>query len=391
MTLARLAALALLAAALGVPLVSLADGPRTDGIDQIARAGALLTKASAALRAAGDDDNRLAALGRAVTAHEAALSALRAGLRAMAATERGMTGAIDAGAGRLHRTLAALQSLSRAPASALLAVRGGPLEATRAAMLMAAIAPELDRRVAALDHRLQALQSLRDRQQEARIEARNTLATLQELRAATADALGRRDRSGLVTRPELRRQAAAAAARARDLDGLATALRDLSLRDLGLRDAGIKPGAAISPAPLPVAGRVSARFGEPDPWDRPGHGWSIEAPAFAQVTAPWDATVRYAGPLIDYGQVVVLEPEPGYLVVIAGLAHVDRIAGETVLAGEKLGDLGGPLPTGDEILLEQAAGAGQIRQETFYLEIRRSGEPLDPADWFDVTRSEANR
>jgi septal ring factor EnvC (AmiA/AmiB activator) len=67
------------------------------------------------------------------------------------------------------------------------------------------------------------------------------------------------------------------------------------------------------------------------------------------------------------------------------------LSGETVLAGEKLGDLGGPLPTGDEILLEQAAGAGQIRQETFYLEIRRSGEPLDPADWFDVTRSEANR
>jgi hypothetical protein len=49
------------------------------------------------------------------------------------------------------------------------------------------------------------------------------------------------------------------------------------------------------------------------------------------------------------------------------------------------------MPTGDEILLEQAAGADQIRQETFYLEIRRSGEPLDPADWFDVTRSEANR
>jgi len=52
---------------------------------------------------------------------------------------------------------------------------------------------------------------------------------------------------------------------------------------------------------------------------------------------------------------------------------------------------GGPLPTGDEILLEQAAGAGQIRQETLYLEIRRSGKPLDPAGWFDATASEAIR
>ena len=376
MKLARLAALALLAAALCLPLASPADST-----DQIARARALLAEASRALRAARGDDTRLAALGHAVTAHEAALSALRAGLRAMAATERAMTGEIDAEAGKLRRTLAALQSLSRAPASALLAVRGGPLEATRAAMLMAAIAPELDRRVAALDQRLQALQALRDRQQEARTETRTTLAALQELRAETAEALGRRDRSGLVARTELRRQAHAAAASARDLDGLATALRD----------ADMASAAAFSPAPLPVAGRVIARFGEPDPWGRPGHGWSIEAPAFAQVTAPWDATVRYAGPLIDYGQVVVLEPEPGYLVVIAGLAHVDRSAGEAVLAGEKLGDLGGPLPTGDEILLEQAAEASQIRQETLYLEIRRSGTPLDPADWFDATGSEASR
>ncbi len=386
MKLPRLAAPALLAAALCIPLTSPADG-----IDRIAHARSLLAQASTALKAARDDDTRLAVLGHAVTAHEAALTALRAGLRAMAATERGMTGAIDAEARRLERLLAALQSISRAPASALLAARGGPLEATRSAMLMAAIAPELDRRVAALDRRLQALQALRDRQQEARTQTRNALAALQKLRAETAEALRRRDRSGLVARPELRRQARAAAARARDLDGLATALRDLGLRDLAPRDAGIKPGAAISPAPLPVAGRVSARFGEPDPWGRPGHGWSIEAPAFAQVTAPWDATIRYAGPLIDYGQVVVLEPQADYLVVIAGLAHVDRTAGEAVLAGEKLGDLGGSLPTGDEILLEQAAGGGQIRQETLYLEIRRSGKPLDPADWFDATGSEAIR
>jgi septal ring factor EnvC (AmiA/AmiB activator) len=246
-------------------------------------------------------------------------------------------------------------------------------------MLMAGITPELNRRVLALQQRLAALKSLRDRQEAARTDARAALATLQDLRAMTSEALGRRDGANLITRSELQSQAKGAAARARDLDGLAAALRN----------AGVKPGAAISIAPLPVAGKVSARFGEPDPWGRPGHGWSIVAPAFAQVTAPWDATVRYAGPLIDYRQVLVLEPKADYLVVIAGLAHIDRTAGEAVLAGEKLGDLGGPLPTGDEFLLDQTAGGGQIRQETLYLEIRRSGEPLDPADWFDATGSEA--
>jgi hypothetical protein len=50
---------------------------------------------------------------------------------------------------------------------------------------------------------------------------------------------------------------------------------------------------------------------------------------------------------------------------------------------------GGPHPTGDEILLEQTVGAGHIRQETLYQEIRRSAP--NPADWFDATASEAIR
>jgi septal ring factor EnvC (AmiA/AmiB activator) len=347
--------------------------------DPIDRARALLAEASAALRDARAEETRLAALGRAVTAHEAALAALRGGLRNMAATEQRMTGLIETEAGKLDRLLAALQSLSRAPSSVLIATPGGPLDATRAAMLMAGITPELNRRVAVLDDRLQALRDLRTRQETARNEARGALAALQELRARTADALGRRDRAGLAARSELRQQSGGAAQRARDLDGLAKALRDAELRATGI----------TRPAPLPVAGRISARFGEADPWGRPGHGWTIEAPAFAQVTAPWDATLRFAGPLTDYRQVVVLEPEAGYLLVLAGLGNVDRSAGEAVLAGEKLGDLGGALPTGDEFLLEDADRAGHITLERLYLEVRRLGEPLDPADWFDGNGSEA--
>ncbi len=371
-------AAAVILAVLGFSSVALADGT-----GELARARSLLARAGTLLDEAREEDMRLDALGRAVTAHEAALAALRAALRALAAEERAMTDRIDADAGRLAKLLAALQSISRAPSSALLAVRGGPLEATRAAMLMAGVTPELDRRVAELTGRLGTLRGLRAREEEARDAARDALAILQELRAATADALSRRDRAGLATRSALRDQAEEARERARDLDGLAGALAS----------AGIGPAPTALPgrAPLPLAGEVTATFGQPDPWGRPGHGWSVSAPAFAQVTAPWEGTVRYAGPLIDYGEIVVLEPATGYLLVIAGLAHVEREAGEIVLAGEKLGDLGGGLPSKDEILREAAIGGSQFQRETVYLELRRSGEPLDPAEWFDRTTSEASR
>ncbi len=342
----------------------------------LARAGTLLDAAQA-------EDMRLDALGRAVTAHEAALAALRAALRALTAEERSLTDRIDADAGRLAALLSALQSISRAPSSALLAVRGGPLEATRAAMLMAGVTPEIERRVSDLTGRLDTLRDLRSREEEARDAARTALAALQELRAATADALGRRDRAGLATRGMLRQQAESARDRARSLSDLSGELAGAEIPPA----AGGLPGRA----PLPVAGEVTAGFGQPDPWGRPGHGWSVTAPAFAQVTAPWDGTVRFAGPLIDYGHIVVLEPASGYLLVIAGLAQVEREAGEVVLAGEKLGDLGGNLPSDDEILRDGVIQEGPFRTETIYLELRQSGAPLDPAEWFEPVKSEASR
>ena len=51
------------------------------------------------------------------------------------------------------------------------------------------------------------------------------------------------------------------------------------------------------------------------------------------MTAPATATVRYAGPFLDYGYVVVLEPEPATMVVLAGLAQLNVAAGTVVEAG----------------------------------------------------------
>ena len=42
----------------------------------------------------------------------------------------------------------------------------------------------------------------------------------------------------------------------------------------------------------------------------------------ALVSAPAAATVRFQGPLLDYGQVVILEPAPDVLFVLAGLGQV---------------------------------------------------------------------
>jgi len=53
--------------------------------------------------------------------------------------------------------------------------------------------------------------------------------------------------------------------------------------------------------------------------------------------------------------------------------------------------MGGQVPATDEFLLDAATGDGHTGRKKLYVEIRRSGEPLDPAKWFDLTTSEARQ
>lgn len=355
-------------------------------LPEIENAKKALGIAEDALAKASSGKARLAALGKAVSAHEIALSAYRSGLRNMATRESRVLRQITADRERLENLLAALQSLSQAPDSALLAFPGGPVAAARGAGLMAEVSPVLDERITALRARLDALRQLRSSQEIVRIETRGTLATLQELRAKTAEALRKKQRRNLAPKSELKAQSEEAARQAKNIDELAATLEGAALTDTGILLTFTESRGFIQ---KPVTGSVAAEFGDPDPWGRAGYGLTLSAPAYAQVSAPWDGTIRYAGPLIDYGQVVVLEPEKDTLIVLAGLGRVDRLVGETVLAGERLGDLGGPIPASDEFLLEATTDRDEIREEKLYIELRRGGQPVDPGPWFDLTKQES--
>jgi len=100
------------------------------------------------------------------------------------------------------------------------------------------------------------------------------------------------------------------------------------------------------------------------------------------ITAPWPATVRYAGPFLDYGNVIILEPDAAYLMVLAGLDQVYVELGQILDQDEPIGLLGGSQPATEEFLIEASQGGGTIDQETLYIEIRKDGTPTDPARWF---------
>ena len=92
----------------------------------------------------------------------------------------------------------------------------------------------------------------------------------------------------------------------------------------------------------------------------------------ALVTAPAAATVRYAGELLDYGNVIILEPRAGTLLVIAGLDVVYVDTGTVVPGGSPLGLMPGADAEIGAILPQTGDGGGNDNTETLYIEVRRT-------------------
>jgi septal ring factor EnvC (AmiA/AmiB activator) len=92
--------------------------------------------------------------------------------------------------------------------------------------------------------------------------------------------------------------------------------------------------------------------------------------------------VRYAGPLLDYGNVVILEPEAGYLLVLAGLGDLFAATGAVLRADDPLGLMAGQAEAEQGNLIASAEAGGRSRPETLYIELRAQGGTRDPAPWF---------
>lgn len=353
--------------------------------DRAERAAALLEQAEASLKAARSPKERLAALGRAAQAQEATLQALRTDLRFLVERQQVLEALMEADADKSRAVLAALLRIERAPRAAALAHPGGVVAAARAGRTLSTFAPDLAREAARIRTAIEKLSDVRTRRDTASTEARSSLAALQAARGEVADLI-RRDRTTANLPAEvvarLRDEGDALARSAANLRALAAALPDIvddsntdsKTRPLSMRAAR---GALI----VPVEGDKIAGFGD----KQSGialEGVQISAPSYAEIYAPWSGVIRFSGQYGTYGGVVILEPEPDILIVLAGLAAFYREAGEVILAGEPLGSLGGPPPQDKEFLITDESAIEATARETLYIEVRQGGVPEDPARWF---------
>lgn len=356
----RLAAGLMLAVALMAPA-------RLAGADPASR----LREAEAALAAATEPRARLAALGAAAAAHEAVLGALRASLRAIHIRRSTLQTRIGPADGARLAALAALDRAIRAPRPAWIVHPGGPLAAARGTLLLGDLAARHTEATAALGADLAGLDALGRAQDEALAFAAQALAGIERTRRAAI--LASPPQGARTAPPE-----AAIAAAAEDVATLVAVLDGIAALPQPAPGALPDFTAMRGALPLPALGDV-AETGA-------GERLVLTVSAWAGVRSPALATVRHVGALGLRGMVVVLEPAPGYLLVLHGLGSVTVGPGQIVDPGALLGTLGGPPPSSEELLIDATVSGGALPEVRLYIELWHDGRPLQAAAWFPDDR-----
>ena len=167
------------------------------------------------------------------------------------------------------------------------------------------------------------------------------------------------------------------------LESFASGLMSATVEDTSVSIAQPDFAEAMGGLELPVLGRIIRRSGEADAAGVRRPGWVIATRPLTLVTTPWPATIRYLGPLLDYGQVAVLEPGEGDLLVLAGIGQLFGEVGEVLPRGAPVGLMGGSDARDSQaFLISSPQGGGAEASETLYMELRWNGSPQDPAEWF---------
>ncbi len=320
--------------------------------DETARARRLRAEAATAAEEIVDLDRQLRELRRAEAEDDVQMEAQRARLKELGDREAALLAALSRERAAQGRLLSALQMMSREPPPPLLIPADKAVDTVRASILIRAITPELQDRAETLVER------------QAEIGRIRRLAALSSERLFTVESAQndrRAEIEGLTARKTaLRSVLRAEAARAeRATKALEARIRELGGQTPRIAEAPEEAPAARLPAGRsrltpPIAGTPSQRFGGRSA------GWSWRS-SHEAVGAPAAGRVAYAGPLKEWGEVVILDLGPGWRAVIAGLDRLEVETGQRVADGQTLGR------TGED---------GEA-----YFELRRQERPIDPAPW----------
>lgn len=362
---------------------------------------------------------------------EARLTEIERQQAALAQQERKIRDQLSERHGKITVLLAAMQRMGRNPPPVLITRREDALQMVRSAMILARAFPELAEQATILAGRLAELVKIMEASKAQSEVLRAETARHEVERTRIAQLIENRRQSLAEYQPALdaaRRQAAETAKRIEDLTTLIASLdakagsiapapgqaippllsaeKPPAARPAGADthegQAPTKTGPAMAqlvpsasqlaalssvpmrPAlpfaqtkgslPLPAQGKRVLGYGDKTQFGTQSMGVVLETRHSAQVRSPCDGSVLWAGPFRTWGQLLIINAEDGYHILLAGLSQIDVQVGQFVLAGEPVG------------LMSAAPKSQSAKSEgnapVLYVEFRKDNRPIDPDPWW---------
>ncbi|MEQ8665644.1 MAG: peptidoglycan DD-metalloendopeptidase family protein [Rhodospirillales bacterium] len=342
-------------------------------------------------RAAKLNDDLLAIRQRLVEAaslvrqHETAMADLEERVADLEVLEREKSEILVRERADFGKVLYALERLARYPPEAMIAQPSNPSDTVRTAILLRALIPEIERRAARVRYEVESLARAREQAAERRAELEAERKALARESIALDQLMSEKRR--LKSQTEAQRQAAEERLamlrrEARNIRELVAQLEKERKASEAEQKAEVESNASRTRTanvaltgelitsrqgrlPMPVTGVLASRYGDVNENGVTLRGIRIAARENAQVIAPHEGVAVYSGEFRGYGQLLIIEHGGGYHTLLAGMARIDTDMGQNVLSGEPVGVM----------------GAGDEGRPVLYVELRRSGRPINPLPW----------
>lgn len=313
---------------------------------------------------------------------EAEIAAAEARVKIIATLQRAQKARLAARQQPLARLTAALQSMARRPTVLALVQPGSIDDLVRVRAVLATTLPRVEAETAALRKdiaRSRDLARQATRAMALQKESRKQLA-YRRAELARLEARARTRSRALASSSRLEEERALGLSeRARDLDSLVGDLeasatlrqRLAALEGPVLRpprpqasevvENAAPPASSARPAyRLPTPGAIVTGFGEVSATGVRSRGLTLATRPGAQLVAPADGRIAFAGRYRGFGQIVIIEHVGGWTSLITGLSRTRLKVGERIAQGDPI-------------------GRAAENRPRITVELRRNGRPIDIA------------
>jgi len=339
---------------------------------------------------------------KVIQAKETEISELMKVLSKLRAQEDAKLIRLASSRGHMVSVLVALQRFARYPPEALMAQPMSPADTIRSAILLRAAVPEIKRQGLRLREDLKSLTKSRSKMAKKQAQLTSVTEVLEAERKDLAKLFGKKTVLKHRTLAERRSESRRLKSLAKEASSLSDLLEKLNKGRLKKRPRSVALNRSLSsikstqgvrqtiptvqglPAGLtgvpisshrgklviPVIGRIVGRFGQTLGTGLTRKGIKLQTTPGAQVVAPYEGRIVYAGNFRGYGELLIMEHGEGYHSLLSGLSRIESTMGQWVVSGEPVGVM----------------GRFSRRKPILYVEFRRNGQPINPLPWLSATK-----